>query len=84
MSAYNKASRLQTNLHTADGCYDQGLAVCQGIINSSFGRLYDKYPAMQTLSYDAGIAKMEGEMLPSRLIIPEAGMNLAKIIHQLR
>ncbi|KAL7791605.1 hypothetical protein V8C43DRAFT_283414 [Trichoderma afarasin] len=84
MSTYDKASRLRTNLHTADGCYDQGLAVSQAIMNSSFGKLYDRYPAMQTLSYDAGIAKMEGEMLPSRLIIPEAEMNLAKIIHQLR
>lgn len=84
MSTYDKTSRLKTNLHTADGFYDQGLAVSQAIMNSSFGQLYDRYPAMQTLSYDAGIAKMEGEMLPSRLIIPEAEMNLAKIIHQLR
>ncbi|KAK4085586.1 uncharacterized protein Triagg1_576 [Trichoderma aggressivum f. europaeum] len=84
MSTYDKASRLRTNLHTADGYYDQGLAVSQAVINSSFGKLYDRYPAMQTMSYDAGIAQMEGEMLPSRLIIPKAEMNLAKIIHQLR
>ncbi|KAF3055500.1 hypothetical protein CFAM422_012994 [Trichoderma lentiforme] len=84
MSTYDKASRLKTHLRTADGRYDQGLAVSQGIINSSFGKLYDRYPAMQSLSYDVGIAKMEAEMLSSRLIIPEAGMNLGKIIHQLR
>lgn len=68
MSTYDKASRLRTNLHTADGCYDQGLAVSQAIINSSFGKLYDRYPAMQTMSYDSGIAKIEGEIVTTHLL----------------
>jgi hypothetical protein len=36
------ASRLDISLATANGYYDQALAVSQGIINTSFQRLYEK------------------------------------------
>ncbi|KAL6792265.1 hypothetical protein GGI42DRAFT_346449 [Trichoderma sp. SZMC 28013] len=84
MSAFDRESRLKTNLNTTDGFYDQGLAISQAILNSSFEKLYEKYPALHSFSYDSGLAKLEGEMLPSRLIVPEATLNLGQIIHVFR
>ncbi|KAF3055504.1 hypothetical protein CFAM422_012993 [Trichoderma lentiforme] len=84
MSAFDRESRLKTNLSTADGFYDQGLAISQAILNSSFEKLYDKYPTLHSCSYDNELAKIEGEMLPSRMIVPEASLNLSQIIHVFR
>ncbi|KAK4085588.1 uncharacterized protein Triagg1_578 [Trichoderma aggressivum f. europaeum] len=84
MSAFDRESRLKTNLNTTDGSYDQGLAISQAILNSSFEKLYEKCPALHSFSYDSGLAKMEGEMLPSRWIVPEATLNLGQILHVFR
>ncbi|KAH6605050.1 hypothetical protein Trco_006757 [Trichoderma cornu-damae] len=84
MSAFDRESRLKTNLNTTDGFYDQGLAISQAILNSSFEKLHEKYPALHSFSYDSGLAKMVGEMLPSRLIVPEATLNLGQILHVFR
>lgn len=78
-------SRLKVNLKTADGFYDQGMAVTQGIINSSFEGLYNRYTALQKIEWDSDDAEMKADLLPSRILIPESvGLNLAKIHHQIR
>ncbi|KAK7983147.1 heterokaryon incompatibility protein-domain-containing protein [Apiospora arundinis] len=78
-------SRLKVNLKTADGFYDQGMAVTQGIINSSFEGLYNRYTALQKIEWDNDDAEMNADLLPSRILIPQSvGVNLAKINHQIR
>ncbi len=78
-------SRLKVNLKTADGVYDQGMAVTQGIINSSFEGLYNRYTDLQKIEWSNDEAEMKADLLPSRILIPESvGLNLAKIYHQIR
>ncbi|KAI0526152.1 hypothetical protein F5B22DRAFT_589306 [Xylaria bambusicola] len=78
-------SRLKVNLKTADGFYDQGMAVTQGIINSSFEGLYNRYPDLQKIEWDNDEAEMKADLLPSRILIPDSvGLNLTKVYHQIR
>ncbi len=57
----------------------------QGIINSSFEGLYNRYTALQKIEWDSDDADMKADLLPSRVLIPESvGLNVAKIHCQIR
>ncbi|KAK5992854.1 hypothetical protein PT974_06276 [Cladobotryum mycophilum] len=85
MSAFDQESRLKAVLQTANGAYDQGLALSQGVINVGFEGLYNKYDELKRITWNDLGVEMDAELLPSRILIPgDLGMNLAKIHHQIR
>ncbi|GAW23683.1 hypothetical protein ANO14919_132580 [Xylariales sp. No.14919] len=79
-------SRQNISLATANGYYDQALAVPQGVINSSFERLFGQYSdVMSRLDWDDDDGDISAELYPSQLLIPgDVGMNLSKIYHLIR
>ncbi|KAI0185778.1 hypothetical protein EV127DRAFT_484805 [Xylaria flabelliformis] len=65
--------RLAISLRTGSGerdYYDQIMGMSQGIINSSFGKLYEKYEALRTCNVTIRDGSITGELNPPKVTIP--------------
>ncbi|KAI0411274.1 hypothetical protein F5X98DRAFT_383935 [Xylaria grammica] len=78
--------RLPISLELSNGeYYDQIMGMSQGIINSSFEKLYEKYEGLQKINVKIGDGSIVGEMNPPKITIPayKNKLDQSKVYHQL-
>jgi hypothetical protein len=81
-------SRYEIKTRTANGEWDQVVAVSQDIVNANLEEMFKVYEAdMKYLYFESDVlGRIDAELEPSRIIIPSgaSGMNTTTLLYQIR